>query len=165
MNDLLATAPASRSLRPFAADDEPFVAMLATDPRVTRYVGNGAIWSPEYVRRRVTEALAALPGGDPAAVRWFIGLEAGRRVGLVVSSRRGAVVEVGYWVCPDAWGRGVASWMLGAALAPIRSVFGDRELLGRVLPGNQASIRVLESQGFVLDPGEGPDLRYVRSVA
>ena len=165
MNDLLATAPESRSLRPFTIDDEKFMEMLATDPRVTRYVGNGGTWSTEYVHRRVTEALTALPGAHPAAARWFIGLEAGHRVGVVVSSRRGSCVEVGYWVCPDAWGRGIAGWMLGAALAPIRSVFGDRELLGRVLPGNDASIRVLESQGFMLDPSEGPELRYVRSVA
>ncbi len=146
---------------PFTADDARFVETLASDSRVTRYVGNGATWSPEYTSRRVTEALTALPGGDPAAVRWFIGLEDGRRVGLVVSSRRGPADEIGYWVCPGAWGRGIASWMLGAAVGPIRVVFGDRGLLNRVLPGNQASIRVLESQGFQSEPGEGPDLRFV----
>lgn len=165
MTDVPATRPEPRVLRPFNADDARFVATLASDSRVTRYVGNGAPWSPEYTSGRVAEALTALPGGDPAAVRWFIGLEEGRCVGLVVSARRGPTVEIGYWVCPGAWGRGIASWMLGAALGPIRSVFGDRALLGRVLPGNPASIRVLESQGFQPEPGEGPELRFVLPAA
>ncbi|MDN5879749.1 MAG: GNAT family N-acetyltransferase [Arthrobacter sp.] len=165
MTDAPATGPAARVLRDFAADDAAFVATLAGDPRVTRYVGNGEPWSPGYTGRRVRDALGGLPGGDPGAVRWFIGLEDGHRVGLFVSSRRGPAVEIGYWVHPGSWGRGIAGWMLGAALDPIRSVFGGRALLGRVLPGNEASIRVLESHGFRPEPAEGAELRFVRPAA
>lgn len=165
MTDIPESESESRLLRAFGSEDSQFITTLATDARVTRYVGNGAIWSPEYIGRRIAGALAGLPGDDHAAVRWFIGLESGLPVGLVVSSRSGPDVEIGYWVSPDVWGRGIATWMVGAALEPIHAFFGNRRLVGRVLPGNHASVRVLEAWGFQLEPGEGSDLRFVLPAA
>lgn len=165
MTDNPEIEPEPRLLRPFGEEDSRFIAALATDARVTRYVGSGATWSPEYIDQRIAGALAGLPGEDQAAVRWFIGLERGLPVGLVVSSRQGADVEIGYWVSPDAWGRGIATWMVGAALEPIQRFFGNRRLVARVLPGNPASARVLRIHGFHPAPGAAPDLHFARPAA
>jgi RimJ/RimL family protein N-acetyltransferase len=67
-------------------------------------------------------------GGN--AVSW---LEAGQR-------------EIGYWVDPRLWGRGIASQALVLFVAELE----ERPLHARVLADNVGSIRVLEKAGFRL---------------
>lgn len=60
-------------------------------------------------------------------------------------------VEVGYFLHPDAWGRGYASELLGACTALADGALGLPVLRGFVHPENRASHRVLEKAGFVLE--------------
>jgi RimJ/RimL family protein N-acetyltransferase len=72
-------------------------------------------------------------------------------MGLTAENTRPGVWELGYWIAPVAWGRGLAT---EAARAVID--FGFTELLmdlvwATVLPENLRSRRVLEKTGMVAD--------------
>lgn len=79
---------------------------------------------------------------------------AGQPVGLVVSTRRETGVEIGYWVSPEYWGKGVAGAMAYEALTTIPALFGMSSLLARVDPSDEASVRVLSRGGSTLFASE-----------
>lgn len=57
--------------------------------------------------------------------------------------------EIGYWLGPDYWGRGIMS---AAVDQMVNYVFENHDvyrIYGRVFQGNGASVRVLEKAGFV----------------
>jgi RimJ/RimL family protein N-acetyltransferase len=59
---------------------------------------------------------------------------------------------VGYWLGREHWGRGLAS----QALRDFLEIVDERPLRATVAPGNRASVRVLEKNGFRLlreEPG------------
>ena len=143
-------------LRPFDAADLAFVAALARDERVTRFVGDGRPWSAEQIVDRSRPALRRDPTDEVGAARWFVAVEAageddeeeGREVGLFVTTRREHSVEVGYWVAPPRWGRGVAGAMLDQALEAVPGLYGPLPLSARVAPDNAASVRALTRRSF-----------------
>ena len=53
-------------------------------------------------------------------------------------------VEIGYGICKKHSGKGYATELLGAMTQFIVSTFGMNVLYGRVMRGNNASVRVLE---------------------
>ena len=101
-------AQPSITLRPFHEADTAFFTGLATDERVTCFVGDGRPWAPQTIQDRLRSALQQQPVEHSGAVRWFIAEEGGEAVGLVVATRCDEGVEIGYWVSPQHWGRGVA---------------------------------------------------------
>lgn len=58
------------------------------------------------------------------------------------------VHELGYWLTPDAWGRGYATEAAGAVLEMARHALGSERLIGRHMIDNPASGRVLRKLGF-----------------
>lgn len=58
-------------------------------------------------------------------------------------------VEVGYGICKEHSGKGYATELLKAMTEFIVSTFGINILYGRVMRGNNASVRVLEKNGYV----------------
>ena len=143
--------PPSITLRPFQEADTAFFTGMASDERVTRYIGDGQPWDEQTIQERIRAALQGDPLDQVGASRWFLATEAHAPVGIVVSSRKDAGIEVGYWVSPDHWGRGIAGAMLDAALASIPDIYGSRNLLARVDPANAASAKLLTRRGFQLD--------------
>lgn len=136
------------TLRPFRESDAGFFVELATDPQVTRFVGNGRPWSPEAARKRARAALCLVPARELGAIRWFVAEDLAGPVGILVSSRSEQGVEIGYWVAPARWGRGIAGAMVDRALEIIPCVYDTNCLLARVAPGNAASARVLTRRGL-----------------
>lgn len=65
-------------------------------------------------------------------------------VGHIVSWLEDGCREIGYWVDPQHWGRGIASRALRLFLEEV----GERPLRAHVVRHNVASIRVLEKAGF-----------------
>ncbi len=57
-------------------------------------------------------------------------------------------VEIGYGICKKYSGNGYAAELLKAMTAFIKRTFGMNVLYGRVMRGNNASVRVLEKNGY-----------------
>ncbi len=57
-------------------------------------------------------------------------------------------VEIGYCICKKYSGKGYATELLNAMTRFINEQFGIKVLYGRVMRGNDASIRVLEKNGY-----------------
>lgn len=57
-------------------------------------------------------------------------------------------VEIGYGICKKYSGKGYATELLCAMTKFIVSTFGMNVLYGRVMRGNDASVRVLEKSGY-----------------
>ena len=59
-------------------------------------------------------------------------------------------VEIGYVISKKHSGKGYATELLDVMTAFIVSTFGIKVLYGRVMHGNNASVRVLEKNGYIL---------------
>lgn len=118
----------------------------------------------ERIAERVRLALRHGSVAEAGAARWFIAADNGQDVGLFVSSRHQDTVEIGYWVAPACWGRGIAEAMLDAGLETVAAVYGPSTLVAKVDPANLASIRLVERRGFRhAGRADGLD-RYVRAA-
>ena len=152
------------ALRPFQAGDLDFFATLARDERVTRFVGDGQPWSTDHIHERSMLALRHDATNELGAVRWFVADEDGRPVGLFVSTRRETAVEIGYWVAPEQWGRGLAGALVDHGLDALPSLYGTSEFSARVSPDNTASARALTRRHFLRQAHvDGLDI-YLRSA-
>lgn len=153
------------NLRPFAAADLPFFSALARDRQVTRFVGDGQPWEEARVAERARRALAGTAVEEAGACRWFIAQKQNHAsppqdAGLLVATRGGHEVEIGYWVAPAFWGQGIGGAMVQAAQELIPRVFGAPVLTARVQATNVASVRALTRRGFVAGPAQGGLLVY-----
>lgn len=74
--------------------------------------------------------------------------EAPRLVGGIGLHPDGEALEIGYWLTPDAWGRGYATEAGRAMLDIARYALGQRRLVSGHFIDNPASGRVLRKLGF-----------------
>lgn len=72
-------------------------------------------------------------------------LSHGQVAGHVVIFEQEGDNEVTYWLGKEFWGQGLAT----AALAEMLRVTPERPIYGRVVDDNQASLRILEQNGFL----------------
>lgn len=147
--------PPTITLQPFQMADATFFASMASDERVTRFIGDGRPWDQQTIADRVRAALRLDPLDLAGASRWFLAAETGEPVGIVVSTRKDEGIEIGYWVAADHWGRGIAGAMVDCALTTIPDVYETRELFARVDPENTVSARLLTRRGFQLEFNNG----------
>lgn len=138
------------SLRPFTDRDRAFFTGLATDERVTRHIGDGQPWSAAQISPRVTTALEDASVCRVGGRRWFLADDGQQAVGLLTATRRKAGVEIGYWVTPAQWGRGIAGAVITQAQELLPVIFRCSVLLAEVAPDNTASARALVRRGFRL---------------
>jgi len=151
----------SITLEPSEETDTAFFTGLATDERVTRFLGDGRPWAPQAIQDRIRTALRQEPMEQVGAVRWFIAEEAGQAISRVVSTRCETGVEIGYWVSSRQWGRGVAGAMVDRAVSTVPEIYGRTRLIARVDPADTDSARVLTRRGFELETSQGSLDRYV----
>jgi len=140
-------------LRPWTeADREPF-ARWSHDAEATRYVLRGPLEEAEIDEHhgRSLEQWRTLDFG----ARSILDAETERWLGFVdvspVGPGKGCRVddiELGYFLLPFAWGRGIATEAAVAARDDAFARTGVPELLGRFRVENAASGRVLEKAGF-----------------
>lgn len=138
------------TLRPWSEDDVPAVAAVYGDTEIQRWMKIPADFEEEYARqylggreesRRLGQTLEmAIADAHDLTMLGSVGL-----VAFDATERRG---EVGYWVAPQARGRGVAT----AAVRLLSAAAFDQldlirlDLIAAV--GNAASGRVAEKAGF-----------------
>ena len=132
-------------LRVFLESDWPRAAMLLNSREVNKTYMLPDFESPE-ASRPLFDRLMALSKDDKRYVR---AMEAeGEFVGFLNDvERKEDSVEVGYAICPDAWGRGHATAALKLAIRDLFDLGFDRVVAGAFV-GNDASLRVMEKAGM-----------------
>lgn len=138
-------------VRDWVPDDWKRFAILATDPRVMCYIGDGQLWSEERVRKFVN-------GGIEAAttrgwILWpVICKQDSELIGVCgFNSAYAPDVEIGLWLRPEYWGRGLATAVAAAVMEYGWRTFGFERLISVSHPENRASIRVMEKLGMTFD--------------
>jgi RimJ/RimL family protein N-acetyltransferase len=148
------------SLEPWSAADSELLRRLASQPEVIRFVGAGTPWTQEHTDEVATRCLEHWHqhgfGWRVAAER-----ETGASLGFMALSFAGEGAgiaadeyEIGWWLEPPAWGRGLAR---EGAEAICREAFGRvaaPSVVARIAPGNTASLGVAGAIGMVPE-GEG----------
>ncbi|MDQ3952130.1 MAG: GNAT family N-acetyltransferase [Actinomycetota bacterium] len=146
------------ALRPWSEDDRSHFAELATDPVVVRYIGDGSTWSrvrtDDVFERQLRHWKEHGFGWRAAVLRetseWvgFLGLN---HVGPEATEITGDEIEIGWWLRPDAWGRGLATEGAMALRDEGFSRVGLDRIIGRYQPDNVASGRIMETLGMTVE--------------
>ena len=142
-------------LRPWHAGDLEGLARLASDPLVMRHIGDGTPWSRELTEKRSRWQLdhwrehsfgwrAAI---GKASGRWlgFVGINYTRAEAIELDP---ADVEIGWWLEPSEWGKGLATEGALALRDEAFESIGIDRLFGRCQPSNRASARVMVKIGM-----------------
>jgi RimJ/RimL family protein N-acetyltransferase len=133
------------------------LARLASDQRVMQYVGDGRPWDREQTRQRHQaclrhwedhdfgwRAMLVQPSGR------FLGLAALNYLGALVPGVEESAIEIGWWLDPDAWGRGFATEAATAIRDEAFTRLHARRIVARLQPRNHASGRVATRLGMRL---------------
>lgn len=136
-------------LRRFESGEGQLIYTLNEDPEVTRYTGDPVrdLAHANEVLDQVILPQYALYNHGRWAVHTKPGMEFIGWCGLKYRPERDEV-DLGYRFIKSAWGKGYAS---EAAMASINYGFeklGLRRIVGRAMPGNIASLKVLEKCGM-----------------
>ena len=127
---------------------------LAALPEVTRFIGSGVPWSSQ---RAAEVAARCLEHWRQHGFGWRVALEreTGDSVGFIALSFAGegagvaaSEYEIGWWLQPSAWGRGLAREGAAAVADDAFQRIGAPSVLARIAPGNTASLRVAAAIGM-----------------
>ncbi len=141
-------------LDPWSGEHAELLGKLARMPEVTRYIGDGMPWSPGRARE-VHERTVAHWHEHGFGWRAIVERATGVPLGLAALSFAGLrsgvdadEYEIGWWLHPGAWGRGIAR----EAAAAVRDQ-GFAELrapsqVARVQPANVGSLAVARALGL-----------------
>lgn len=127
---------------------------LCQDPEVMRYIGPGMTWEPETARavfRRALDHWHEHGFGwrapiDKATGTW-LGL-AGLNYLSTGSDDVAEDVEIGWWLIPSAWGKGLATEAASAVRDEAFARLKLDRIVGRYQPANVASGRIMERLGM-----------------
>lgn len=126
-------------LRDIAQDDLPRMYEFNLDPEANRI----AATIPRSAEAFEAHWKNALADGDVVARAISVG---DLLVGYISCFKRDGFHSVGYWVGQEFWGQGIASRALELLLDEV----AIRPLHAHVATSNQASLRVLQRYGFVV---------------
>lgn len=134
--------------RRMQADDADYLARLHTDPRVMATVGGvrDATESEAWLQTNLSH------WSDHGFGQWMLDVDdvcIGRGGLRIIDNCVGEdLVEVGYVIAHDHWGRGYATEATRSFVEIAYRFYGLTELGAITLKGNDASTRVLEKNGF-----------------
>lgn len=128
---------------------------LTGDERVMRYIGPGRVWTRAEAIDRFhaaadhwrTQAFGWRSVVDKVTREW-IGLIALNRLGPGIRGVDEDEIEVGWWLVPTAWRRGIATEGARAACAEAFMCVGVTPAVPRCRPANQRSLAVMERIGI-----------------
>lgn len=154
------------TLRAVTHDDAPDIFHIMSDARVTRYIGQQPMDSPEKAVERVRMFQKLFD--EQTAIPWAVASrEHGQLIGTCVFwniDRPNFRAEIGYILSPQWWGKGLMAEAVTAALIFGFTTMGLHSVEAQMDPENAASRRLLEKLGFVqeghfreyyYDPAEG----------
>jgi len=136
-------------VQPWPSSDLATLRGLAADPRVMRHIGDGSPWTEAQLQAFLERQATSL-ARDGFCLGAIVLRATGEAVGLSGMQRLGTTgeVEIGWWLAPERWRRGLAS---EAGAAVMRYAF-ETLRLPRVTaiadPDNEASLRVMQRLGM-----------------
>lgn len=136
-------------LDPWRPGDRTWFARLATTPEVVRYIADGALWDDARIDAFLERQRS---GFDEHGTSTFpvTYRETGAKIGFCGAQVVSPPVEIdlGWWLFPAWWGRGLAT---EAARAVVARAFGELGLpfvRSIAQPGNAASIGIMRKLGM-----------------
>jgi RimJ/RimL family protein N-acetyltransferase len=140
-------------LRSWEESFEDDLFRLSSDERMMRFIGDGRPWSRERAAERHQ---ACLRHWEQYGFGWrgifdrggFVGVAALNRLGTKVPGIEEDAIEIGWWVAPESWGRGLATETALALRDDAFGGLGAQRLAARYQPGNQASGRIMTKIGM-----------------
>jgi ribosomal-protein-alanine N-acetyltransferase len=133
------------------------------DPEVTRYHNMPTLATAAEARAALERLAQRYAARD--TIRWAIELaeplEMIGTVGLLRFDFEHRHADIGYEIARRCWNRGLATEAAGAVVQYGFSVLGLHRIEAGVLPGNDASVRVLQKLGF-LEEGTRRDYAYFK---
>jgi len=155
------TSKSAVSLRPYQLDDADRLAVLLNDPDVTAMTAS----IPYPYARSDAEAFLSNARNDEGRVVGRAILLDGELVGGVgLGPRPNGREELGYWVGKAYWGQGIATRAVAQFLDALRSIDLEGPIHAATVRSNEASQKVLLSNGFVF-AGEGECITPARDTA
>jgi [ribosomal protein S5]-alanine N-acetyltransferase len=151
---------------PLPADAPALLAVLG-DPEVTRYHNMPTLATLAEARAALERLAHRYVARD--TIRWAIELvEPGESamigtVGLLRFDFEHRHADVGYEIARRWWNQGLATEAAAAVVRYGFTVLGFHRIEAGVLPGNDASVRVLQKLGF-LEEGMRRDYAYFKGV-
>jgi RimJ/RimL family protein N-acetyltransferase len=145
-------------LEPWNDAHAQLLVRLSAMPEVMRHIGTGEVWPSERAEQVST---AQRDHWATAGFGWRAAIEkaTGTAVGFIALNRAGAGTpglapdehEIGWWLLPEAWGRGLArEGALAVRDDALRSL-GAPGIVARIQPSNRRSIEVAKSLGLAFD--------------
>jgi len=141
-------------LRTWELDDWQALRRLAVDPRVMRYISNGQAWDDGRIRAFVEKQIRQQR--DLEMCLWkATQKESEEVVGMcgLQPLEATADIEIGWWLAPELWGRGIATEAARAALAYGFDTLRLKRIVAVAMPENAASIRIMEKLGMRYQDG------------
>lgn len=137
------------TLRAPRAGDIDRITAAAQDPETQKW----ALALPSPYHREHAVAFLEHSAADALAGTGYSFVAAGEQDQVIAAMRVGADGEIGYWVAPDARGRGVATRAVTLLRDWAHEELGLQRMTMQIHPDNVISCRVAEKVGFV-DTGE-----------
>jgi RimJ/RimL family protein N-acetyltransferase len=140
-------------LDPWTDRDLGLLAGLARTPAVMRHIGDGTTWTDARIHDVAAHVLAHW---REHAFGWRVArLHDETAVGLISLSFAGdgagvdaSEYEIGWWLAPSVWGRGLAREGAGAVRDEAFQRVGAPSILARIAPANGASLAVAQAIGL-----------------
>jgi RimJ/RimL family protein N-acetyltransferase len=144
----LTTAIDGMVLVPYRPAMVTALAAAANDPRINRFMGDEFPYpySEDDARRWIEMAMEADPPTQYAVV--LDGALVGGLGGFAGSGEMAGTTEIGWWLNPEHWGRGITT---AAVIALVDEFFSNRDVMrvwAPVMAPNIASRRVAEKVGL-----------------
>jgi RimJ/RimL family protein N-acetyltransferase len=140
------------TLDPWTEADGKLLAGLARTPAVMRYIGNGTTWTDARI---AGVGAHVLEHWHDHGFGWRVARANGAPVGLIALNfaGEGAGVdpdeyEIGWWLAPSAWGRGLAREGAAAVRDEALQRVGAPSIVARIRPENAASLAVAAAIGL-----------------
>ncbi len=144
-------------LRRWGPDDVALLTAMAREPQVVRYVGDGRPWPAER-SAEVSRGLVAHWDAHGFGWRVAVAKHSGETVGLIALNYAGEgsgvdpdEFEIGWWLWPSAWGRGLAGEGARRLAEEAFTRVGAPSLVARIQAANAASIAVAAKLGMTYE--------------
>ena len=133
----------------WSRDDWQEFRKLTSDPLVVRYIGTGEAWSEERVKEFVTRQRDHWEKHGYCLWK-LLPKDSDTQIGICGLQRLpvGQDVEIGWWLAPSHWGKGLATEAARHALAYGFEVSNLERIVAIAHPANRDSQRVMDRIGM-----------------